>query len=61
MSSAPESPFVGLVSDVERTVLDNGLRVLVREVYPSQVVALSIWVGVGSVFEQAREAGYSHF
>lgn len=61
MSSAPESPFAGLVSDVERTVLDNGLRVLVREVYPSQVVALSIWVGVGSVFEASHQAGYSHF
>jgi zinc protease len=56
----PEPPGL-LASDAERVVLPNGLTVLVKEVYPTSVVSLSLWVGVGSVHEPDPAAGISHF
>lgn len=55
------SPAELLASDVTRHVLDNGLTVLVKEVYPASVVSLSIWSRVGSVDEDDGRAGLSHF
>ncbi len=54
-------PFATLASDVNRYVLDNGLVVLTKEVYPSKIVYLSIWAKVGSIYETDEQAGYSHF
>jgi len=51
----------GLSSDVHRTVLDNGLRLLVKQVYPASVVSLAFWVGVGALHEADRVAGISHY
>ena len=51
----------GLSSDVHRSVMDNGLRVLVKEVYPTSVVSLALWVGVGGLHESEDQAGISHF
>jgi len=56
-----ESPHAGLASDITRKVLDNGLTILVKEVYPASVIALSIWARVGSVDETDEVAGISHF
>lgn len=50
-----------LSSEVTKTVLDNGLTVLIKEVYPASVINLCIWVKVGSVYEIDKEAGVSHF
>ncbi|MBM3464219.1 MAG: insulinase family protein [Armatimonadetes bacterium] len=54
-------PAALLSSDVSRHVLDNGLTVLVKEVYPASVVSLSIYSRVGSVDEPDERAGISHF
>ncbi len=56
-----ESPHAVLASDITRKVLDNGLTILVKEVYPASVISLSIWARVGSVDETDEIAGISHF
>jgi zinc protease len=43
-----------------RVVLDNGLTVLLQANHSAPVVALNMWVKVGSVYEQDAEAGISH-
>lgn len=58
---AQEAPFAVLASDINRYVLDNGMVVLTKEVYPSNVVFLSLWARVGSTYEEDQEAGISHF
>jgi zinc protease len=40
--------------------LDNGIRVFIKSVRSAPVVALNVWVKVGSVNEQPGEEGYSH-
>ena len=57
----PEAPFAVLASDVNRYVLDNGMVVLTKEIYPSNVVFLSLWAKVGSADEPDEKAGVSHF
>jgi len=57
----PEAPFAALASDVNRYVLDNGMVVLAKEVYPANAVYLSLWCRVGSSYETDEEAGISHF
>lgn len=44
-----------------RATLDSGLTVLVKQVYPSKVAGLSIWIRSGSIDETDEEAGYCHF
>ena len=56
-----EPPFAALSSDVNRYVLDNGLVILTKEVYPSNVAFLSLWARVGSTYENDEQAGISHF
>lgn len=46
---------------VERRVLPNGLRVLVRENPGAGVVAVSLLVRAGSLFETEATAGITHF
>jgi zinc protease len=43
-----------------RVVLDNGLTVLLQANHHAPVVALNMWVKVGSIYEQDAEAGISH-
>jgi zinc protease len=43
-----------------RFILDNGLTVLLQENHSAPVVALNMWVKVGSVYERDDEAGISH-
>jgi zinc protease len=43
-----------------RVVLDNGLTVLLQENHSAPVVALNMWVKVGSIYERDAEAGISH-
>ena len=43
-----------------RTTLDNGLKVLLMEDHAAPVVALNVWVRVGSADEQASEGGMAH-
>ena len=46
---------------VSRKILPNGLTVLVKEAHNAPVVAVNAWVKVGSVHENAKEKGISHF
>jgi predicted Zn-dependent peptidase len=45
----------------ERTTLPNGLRILTSSMPHTHSVALSIYVGTGSRYEDDSEAGVSHF
>src|SRR5438045_7753475 len=47
--------------DVHKTVLDNGLVVLTRELHTSPVVTSMIWYRVGSRNEELGQTGKSHF
>lgn len=44
-----------------KTVLDNGLRVITSTMPQSRSVCLVIFVGTGSCYESKEEAGISHF
>src|SRR5688572_13957429 len=46
---------------VRRTVLDNGLTVLTRELHASPIVTAMIWYRVGSRNEELGQTGKSHF
>jgi len=59
--SHDEIPHALLASYVTQKTLQNGLTVLVKEVYPASVVCLSVWAGVGSTYEPDNICGISHF
>ena len=52
--NSPLAPF-------SRVTLDNGLDVVVKEVHSAPIVAVYFWCNTGSVNEEAREHGISHF
>jgi len=56
---ASSSTFAG--EDVRRTVLDNGLVVLTKELHTSPIVSTMIWYRVGSRNETVGQTGKSHF
>lgn len=45
---------------IEETTLPNGLRVVVSEDHAAPVVAVNLWVGVGSRHEQPGRTGFAH-
>lgn len=47
--------------DCKVTVLQNGLRVIVRPSPNARVVAIDVWVRAGSAYEHPGEAGAAHF
>jgi predicted Zn-dependent peptidase len=47
--------------DYTRTVLSNGIRVLIAEMPETRSVSLTMYVGVGSRAESRKNAGTSHF
>jgi len=53
------STFAG--DAVRRTVLENGLTVLTRELHASPIVTAMIWYRVGSRNEELGQTGKSHF
>ncbi|WP_456433324.1 M16 family metallopeptidase [Thermosulfuriphilus sp.] len=46
---------------LQKTVLENGLTVIVKESHRAPVVAIQVWVKAGSLYERDQEAGVSHF
>ncbi len=48
-------------TEISSTTLDNGLRVLSSEMSHTRSVSTSLFVGVGSRYESAEQAGLSHF
>jgi zinc protease len=59
-ASAPRPPVRGLPPP-SRAVLPNGARLVVQEHRTSDIVALQLWVGVGSRDEGPEERGFAHF
>src|SRR5207244_13112112 len=59
--SSLEIPSAFATEDVRRTVLDNGLVVLTKEVHTSPIVTAMIWYRVGSRNEELGQTGKSHF
>lgn len=64
MSSTPVSAgqpaTISTTEGVQKTVLDNGLTVLTKEVHTAPVVSVQMWYKVGSRNEPAGENGISH-
>ncbi len=56
----PEAPRLDGREPVVEKVLDNGLRVLVQPEAGAPVVAIQVWVGVGSADEGPGEHGLAH-
>lgn len=59
IASTPSSTL-SITEGVEKTVLDNGLTVLTKEVHTAPVVSVQVWYRVGSRNEPAGENGISH-
>jgi zinc protease len=59
--SLPVTPSIFAVEDVRRTVLDNGLVVITKELHTSPIVTSMIWYRVGSRNEELGQTGKSHF
>ena len=57
--SAAQSPDL-LTGDVVKTVLDNGLTVLTKQVNTAPVVSVQVWYRVGSQNEKLGITGISH-
>src|ERR687885_2736438 len=55
------TPSAFATEDVRRTVLDNGLVVLTKEVHTSPIVTSMIWYRGGSRNEELGQTGKSHF
>jgi zinc protease len=51
---------LSLTQGVRKTVLENGLTVLTKEVHTAPVVSVQVWYRVGSRNEKAGESGISH-
>ncbi|QSJ20953.1 insulinase family protein [Nostoc sp. UHCC 0702] len=51
---------ISLTNGVQKTVLDNGLTVLTKEVHTAPVVSVQVWYKVGSRNEIKGENGISH-
>ncbi|NPB08858.1 MAG: insulinase family protein [Thermodesulfobacteria bacterium] len=45
---------------LHKTVLENGLTVIVEENHRAPVVAVQVWVKAGSAYEKDKEAGITH-
>ena len=47
-------------SETEKYTLENGLKVILEENHASPVVAVNVWVKVGSACEDEGEFGLAH-
>jgi len=45
----------------QKTVLDNGLRILTSTMLHTQSVSITVFIGAGSRYESAEQSGASHF
>ncbi len=60
LAAAAAHPAGQFVADVRRTVLPNGLTVLIREQKGSGIVAINTWVKAGYFHEPDEVAGMAH-
>src|SRR5262245_12375319 len=59
--SLPVGSSTFAAEEVRRTVLDNGLVLLTKELHTSPIVTTMIWYRVGSRNEEVGQTGKSHF
>lgn len=57
---SPQATDLSLTAGVEKTVLDNGLTVLTKEIHTAPVVSVQVWYQVGSRNEPEGANGISH-
>ncbi len=57
---APEKPSLSLTEGVSKSVLDNGLTVLTKEVHTAPVVSVQVWYKIGSRNEAPGVNGIAH-
>ncbi len=50
-----------MLHDTDKTVLDNGIRIVTKQMHQVRSVAMGVWVNVGARDEKAEEGGLSHF
>lgn len=50
-----------MVNDFNKTILDNGIRVVTKRVPHLRSVTMGVWVNVGARDEKQQEGGLSHF
>jgi zinc protease len=60
MQSSIATTDISLTQDVRKTVLDNGLTVLTKEVHTAPVVSVQVWYRVGSSNERPGINGIAH-
>jgi predicted Zn-dependent peptidase len=46
---------------INKTVLENGIRVITRQMPHTHSVSMGVWVGIGARDESPEECGISHF
>jgi len=46
---------------VEKTILDNGVRIITERITQFRSATIGIWVDVGSLYEEDHNRGMSHF
>ena len=51
----------GCTSEYQKTVLENGIKVITEEIPYLKSVSIGVWVITGSRDEQPHENGISHF
>jgi len=59
-ASVTPSSTVSLTEGTQKTVLENGLVVLTKEIHTAPVVSVQVWYRVGSRNEPAGQNGISH-
>ncbi len=59
-TAVPPVSALSFTQGVQKTVLDNGLTVLTKEVHTAPVVSVQVWYKVGSRNEVKGENGISH-
>ncbi len=50
-----------MVSAIDKTVLDNGIRILTHKMPHTRSVSMGVWVNVGARDETPDQSGLSHF
>ena len=46
---------------IDKTVLDNGIRILTQKMPHTRSVSMGVWVNVGARDETSAQSGLSHF
>ncbi len=57
---AKETPNLAITANVRKTVLDNGLTVITKEVHNAPVVTVQVWYKFGSGQEASGVSGIAH-